>query len=69
MSCRYCKDKDSFESDPNLLLCPTIKNHLQGTTNISSVKYEDIFGDVCKQTSVAQVYQAIFKFLKLKFEV
>ena len=69
MSCRYCKDKDSFESDPHLLLCPTIKNHLQGTTNISSVKYEDIFGDVCKQTSVAQVYQAIFKFLKLKFEV
>ena len=67
MSCRYCKDKDSFESDPHLLLCLTIKNHQQGTTNIISVKYEYIFGDLCKQTSVTQVYQATFKFLKFKF--
>ena len=69
MSCRYCKNKQSEESDSHLLKCPVIVNSLQNLTNLNTVKYEDIFAEESKQVEVTKVYQAIFKFLKSKFDV
>ena len=69
MSCRFCLNKQTVESDIHLLSCPTILDALQDNSNMSSVEHKDIYDDLAKQSDVVKVYKEIFKFIKTKFEV
>ena len=61
LSCSYCKDINSEESDAHLLSCPFIQKSI---ADLQSVKHEDIFGEISKQVKIVKEYQKIFKFLE-----
>ena len=64
MSWTICKDKNSVQTDSQLLICSGIDNTLVFKTDLRKVEHSNIFEDLHKQTQVAQVYKEIFKLLQ-----
>ena len=55
MSCRLCKDENSYEDEDHLLVCKAVN------TEHHDVTYSDVYSNVNKQYKVTQVFKKILR--------
>ena len=55
MSCRICKEENSYEDEDHLMVCKSLN------TDLHDVTYSDVYGNVNKQHRVTQVFKKILR--------
>ena len=55
MTCRICKDVDSYEDEDHLLVCKSLNSE------VYDVRYSDVYKDVDKQYTVTRVFKQVLR--------
>ena len=65
MTCRTCKEENSFENVQHLLLCHTLKVN----SNSCDISVEDIYGNLTSQVKFVKIFEMIHNKRKLIIEL